>query len=138
MATVFFSLFWILLSTAGNCVAVAQYILSLHNPDQDISDVNNAAINFLSIVVQSVACLLLYFAHRICLMFNSVFATYKIVLLLVIFVAAMASISHREAARADFNHRYPDFNPTDCLSAMIYVFYSFEGWEDTNYVSVPT
>jgi len=136
MATVIFSCFWILLaSTCTDAKTVALNILSLANPDIPPSDIADGQIRFTAVVVQTVVCLMLFFARRLCFVFNSTFALYKIILLLFIFIAGMVASRGPNSGFNDFNEEYPGYNGVDTLTAMIYIIFSYQGWENANYVS---
>ena len=135
MATVIFSVFWIFFAgTVTSSKTVAQCILSVANPETPISQIPPGQLKFTAIVVQSVACLLMYFARRLCFVFNSTFALYKILLFLVIFVAGMVASRGPDSGFNDFNTKFPGFNGTDALTAMIYIILCYQGWENANYV----
>ena len=91
-------------------------------------------VRFTAVVVQSVVCLLLYFARRLCFVFNSTFALYKIILLLFIFIVGMANSRGPDSGFRNFNEEYPGYKGEDALNAMLAVIYSYEGWDGANYV----
>jgi amino acid transporter len=136
MATVIFSCFWILLAdTISSSKTVAINILSLANPDMPTSDIPDGQIRFTAVVVQTVVCLLLFFARRLCFLFNTTFAFYKIILLLFIFIAGMkASGGRGYVGFKDFDKEYSGYNGVDALTAMIYIIFSYQGWDNANYV----
>lgn len=103
-----------------------------------LAHVNNpleGQIRFTAVVVESVACLLLFFTRRLCFVFNSTFAIYKIFLLLVIFIAGMANSRGEDSGWNDFNKEYPGYSGVDTLTAMISIIFSYQGWDNANYVS---
>ena len=136
MATVIFSCFWILLAgTISSSKTVAQNLLSLANPDISISDIPDGQIRFTAVVVQTVVCLLLFFARRLCFLLNTTFAFYKVILLLFIFIASMKASGEREnVGFEDFDKEYSGYNGVDALTAMIYIIFSYQGWDNANYV----
>jgi hypothetical protein len=95
-------------------------------------------IRFTAVVVETVVCLMLFFARRLCFVFNSTFAVYKIILLLVVFIAGMANSRGKDSGWNDFDKDYPGYNGVNTLSAMIAIIYSYQGWDNANYVSYPT
>jgi amino acid transporter len=70
-------------------------------------------------------------------MFNTAFAAIKVTFLLVFFIASMtAAFSKRpDTGLTDFSESHPSRGGFESLSAMIYVTFTFQGWEHTNYVS---
>lgn len=134
LAAIIFSWFWIVICTSSNCMTTSVYILALVYPDIPYSDLPHGWVRFVAVVVQTVACLLLYFARRLCFMFNSVFALFKIILLLVLFAAGMAACHEPGSGLKDWGSTPPGAGGMNTLSAMIYVIFSYQGWEHTNYV----
>src|ERR1700712_4181057 len=108
LAATIFSFFWIFLcSNTGNCVTAAVYILQLVYPGKNYGDIDARSAQFLGIIVNSLACLLLYFVLRGCLLLNSVFAAFKITLLTIFFVAGIAHACKSGSGLADFNEVHP-------------------------------
>jgi amino acid transporter len=136
LAAIIFSWYWIVICTSSNCMTVSVYILALVYPDIPYSDLPHGWVRFVAAVVQTVACLLLYFARRLCFMFNSVFALFKIILLLVLFAAGMAACHEPGSGLNDWGSTPPGAGGMNTLSAMIYVIFSYQGWEHTNYVGL--
>jgi hypothetical protein len=135
LAATIFAWFWIVLCTSQNCDTVALYLVGLIYPETIWADTNWGLVRFLSIVVQTLACLCLYFVRRLCFMLNNVFAVFKVVALLVFFVAGMVA-SHRDGSGlTDFSTRQPGGGGLNSFAAMVYVILSYQGWEHTNYVS---
>ena len=136
LAATIFSWFWILLcSNDSNCVTSAVYILQLVHPGTNYGDIDAKSAQFLGIVVNTVACLLLYFVLRGCLLLNSVFASLKLALLSVFFVAGIVHGCKSGSGLLDFNEKQSGGSAIDAIAAMTYVIGTYEGWENTNYVS---
>lgn len=134
LATLIFALWWILFaSTVSNAKSVAQSILSLAT-HKSAFDIEDGWIQFTSIIVQTVVCLILFFAPRYCFALNTVSALYKIILMFVIFVAGIAASRGSNSGFNDFNVEYPGYNSKEVLTALVYVFQSFQGWDNANYV----
>ena len=130
-----FSVFWIIKAgTYSSARNVAQYVLSLANPDTPMSEISDGLVRYTAVVVQTVVCLLLYFARRLCFVFNSAFAVYKIILLVFIFIVGMINSRGPNSGLTDFNEKHPGYTSEDALNAMLAVIYSFEGWDGANYV----
>lgn len=100
-----------------------------------MSEISDGLVRFTAVVVQTVACLLLYFLQRLCFVFNSTLALYKIVFLLVIFIVAMAHVQGPSSGLSDFNEKHSGFKSSDALSAMLTIVSSYVGWDGANYVS---
>ena len=99
-----------------------------------MSELSDGLVRYTAIVVQSVVCLLMYFARRLCFVFNSTFALYKIVLLLFIFIVGMVHSRGPSSGLQDFNEKHSGYRGKDALNAMLAVIYSYEGWDGANYV----
>lgn len=99
-----------------------------------MSEISDGLVRYTAVVVQTVVCLLLYFARRLCFVFNSTFAFYKIMLLVIIFIVGMVNIKGQNSGLTDFNEKHPGYTSKDILNAMLSVIYSFEGWDGANYV----
>ena len=135
LATVMFSTWFIIFqTTAGFCRLSAQTILSLATGDA-IQSLDIRLVKFTAIVIQTLVCLLLYFFRRPTFTLNTIFAAYRIILMVSIFIIGLSKGS--AAGRADFNHEYPGYNATDVLSAFIYIIACSQGYENANYVSLP-
>lgn len=135
LATTIFAWFWIILCASGNCESVALYIDGLIQPYTPYNNLDFRFVRFLAIIVQTLACLLLYFMRRACFMFSGMFAVFKIVVLLVFFAAGMAASRKDGSGIGDFKTQQPGGSGINCITAMIYVIYSYQGWEHTNYAS---
>ncbi|OAL45369.1 amino acid transporter [Pyrenochaeta sp. DS3sAY3a] len=136
LAAVIFSFFWILLSsTSGNCIVFAQYALRVAHHDAPVAEIDDRLIRFLGVVVQTVVCLMLYFLRRFCFMVNNIFALFKIILLLVIAGAGFRSARWSNSGTPDWGNNHPNRDTVDALSAMVYILYSYQGWEHTNYIA---
>ena len=100
-----------------------------------MSEISDGLVRYTAVVVQTVVCLLLYFVRRLCFVFNSTFALYKIILLIFIFVVGMINSRGPDSGFRDFNEKYAGYKSVDALNAMLAVLYSYEGWDGANYVS---
>ncbi|KAF2108836.1 amino acid permease-domain-containing protein [Lophiotrema nucula] len=135
LATVIFSLWWILFaSTEGSSKSVAQTILTLAS-GRSVFELEDGLIQYTGVVVITVVCLMLFFAPRLCFAFNAVSALYKIILMLVIFIAGMAASRGANSGWHDFNVEFPGYNSKEVLTAMVYIIECYQGWDNANYVS---
>lgn len=134
LATILFSIHFILFAgTGGTAVVFAKYTLAMAMPDTSISDMDDRLINLVAVFVQTGVCLLLYFGRRLTLFLNKAFSFLKIALLITIFIGSLTAINRRHGLD-DFKTVQPGYKRSDCLSAMIYVLFSYQGWENANYV----
>ncbi|KAI9709140.1 MAG: hypothetical protein M1820_003587 [Bogoriella megaspora] len=135
LATVVFSVYWIVFAgTVTLSNGIAQNILALANP-QAPSTSQPGLHKFTAIVIQTVSCLLLYFARRLVFVFNTAFAVYKIILLLVIFIAGVVASRGANFGLDDFDTEYPNYSGVNTLTAMIYIIISYEGWQNAIFVA---
>lgn len=107
-------------------------------PETPSSEFDDRLIRFLGIIVQTTVCLLLYFLRRFCFVANNFFAIFKVILSLVIFGAGIYAARQPHSGLDDFHEKQPGGNITSTLAAMVYILYSYQGWEHTNYVSFPS
>ncbi|KAF2234857.1 hypothetical protein EV356DRAFT_532407 [Viridothelium virens] len=136
LATVIFSVFWIFFGgTVTLSKTVAQSILSVANPGVPSTQLSLGQLKFTAVVVQTVVCLLLYFVRRLCFVFNSAFALYKIIFCLVIFVAGMIASRRSNSGFDDFDTQFSGYNGADSLTAMIYILLCYQGWDSANYIA---
>jgi amino acid transporter len=133
-ATIQFSIFFILFAgTGSNAVVFAEYTLALAIPNTKISDMDDRLISLVAVFVQTAVCFLLYFGRQLTLFLNKAFAFYKISLMMAIFIGGMTAINRRQGYD-DFKTVQPGYQGSSCLSAMIYILFSYQGWENANYV----
>jgi amino acid transporter len=134
LATIQFSIFFILFcTTAVNAVVFTKYVLALAMPNTSVYDMDDRLINLVAVFVQTSVCLLLYFGRRLTLFLNKTFAFFKISLMTAIFVGGMTAKNRRQGSD-DFKQVQPGYNGADCLAAMVYILFSYQGWENANYV----
>ena len=88
----------------------------------------------LTIAVQGIICLALYFSRTCCFLLNNLFALFKVVFLLVLAIAGFVATRHPDSGTRDYGKRHAEFDSFKCLAAMIHVIYTYEGWEYTNFV----
>jgi amino acid transporter len=134
-ATVLFAAFFILLpNTGGNSLQFAKHVLLVASPDiQNTEELDRPLITLIAILVLSVVCLLHYFSRNSGLLLNLLFAAYKILLVVVLIIAGGISY-HNSTSRPDDWDDQPVAS-RDALAALIYIVYSYQGWENANYVS---
>lgn len=135
LATIIFSGFFICFGTsASNSIAFARYVMLAAEPQvQNESELDRRLIAFIAITINVITCLLLYFSNGLALALNRITAVYKIVLMLVVFVAGVAASSKQDSGASDFENTYSS-DPTKTLSALVYILFAYQGWENANYV----
>jgi hypothetical protein len=137
LAATIFAWFWIFLcSNKSNCVTFAVYVLLLVNPELSYNTVDDKSARFIGVVANTVACLLLYFTLRASFLLNTVFAAFKIAILTVFFIVGVAVARKTSSGLADFTKVHSGINAWDAIAAMTYITSTYEGWENTNYVSL--
>lgn len=136
LATILFSGFFLVLGNSyGNSVTFAkQVMLASDSSYENTTQLDNRVIRLIAIVVLSTVCLLHYFSNRFGLFLNKVFALFKTVLLFTVFVAGAKAAGKEGSGYADFNKMHGTSNTADGLAAMVLIFYSYQGWENANYV----
>lgn len=135
LATVLFSGFFICFGTsASNSIAFARYIILSAEPRvQNEGALNRKLVGFIAITINLVTCLLLYFSNGLALSLNRITAAYKIVLLLAVFIMGLVATKEQDSGIHDFEDTHSS-TPTQTLSALVYILFAYQGWENANYV----
>ena len=135
LATVLFSGFFICFGTsASNSIAFARYIILAAEPNvQNIEDLDGRLVGYVAITINLVTCLLLYFSNGLALALNRLNALYKIGLLLAVFITGAVASREQGSGTQDFETTYSS-NLTQTLSALVYILFAYQGWENANYV----
>ncbi|KAI9709365.1 MAG: hypothetical protein M1820_003485 [Bogoriella megaspora] len=138
LATVLYAgVFIALANTAGNALAFAKLVLVAYQHTEPAVDpkFDPALVRTLAISIVTLICFLHYTWNRLGLFLNKAFALYKIMLCLVVFVAGVRAWNNDSLRMAGekFGESYP--GNTNALSALIVIFYSYEGWENATYVA---
>lgn len=131
-----FSGFFILLeNTSGNAIVFAKHTLLAANPDtKNATDLDSRLINLLAVGILSIICLLHYFSRRLGLFLNTTFALFKVFILIAVFIAGVMARHKNDSGMTDFSTKQEGANGKDSLAAFIYIIYSYQGWENANYV----
>lgn len=103
-----------------------------------MSQIDHRWIKILTIAVQGIICLALYFARTCCFLLNSLFALFKILFILVLAIAGFVATRHPDSGTRDYSKRHAEFDSFKALAGMIHVIYTYEGWEYTNFVRTPS
>jgi amino acid transporter len=110
-------------------------VLLAANPTvQNTEELDVRLISLLAILVITVVCFLHYFSRNSGLLLNLLFALYKIVLILVFIIAGGIAYGNSKDRYNDWDDQPVDNK--DALAALIYIVYSYQGWENANYVCV--
>ncbi|KAE9379783.1 hypothetical protein N431DRAFT_527234 [Stipitochalara longipes BDJ] len=137
LATIVFSGFFLVLGNSyGNAITFAKQVILASDPDyEDATALDNRLIRFVAIFVLSAVCLLHYFSNKFGLFLNKLFALFKIVLLFTVFVAGVKAAGKEGSGLHDFTQTHGARDSANGLAAMILIFYSYQGWENANYVA---
>jgi len=134
LATVLFSAFFIFVpNTDGNSLQFAKHILLASNPTvTETTELDKRLISYIAISILTVACFIHYFSRNSGLLLNLVFAAYKVVLVIVLIICGLIASKKPDNGRSDWGQQ--PVASKDVLAAMIYIIYSYQGWENANYV----
>ncbi|KAL6252611.1 hypothetical protein RBB50_000330 [Rhinocladiella similis] len=137
LSTILFSAFFLCLGNSyGNSVTFSkQTLLASDSSATKMAELDTRLVRFIAISVLSVVCLLHYFSNRFGLFLNKLFAIFKTVLLLTVFIAGVKASSKEGSGLSDFGKTHGDRGATDGLSALVLIFYAYQGWENANYVA---
>ncbi|KAK7897883.1 hypothetical protein LTR67_004515 [Exophiala xenobiotica] len=135
LSTILFAAFFLCLGNSyGNAVTFAKQTILASDPSANrMSDLDTRLVRFIAVAVLSVVCLLHYFSNRFGLFMNKLFAMFKTVLLLTVFIAGMKASTKDGSGLADFGKNQGSRGAADGLSAMVLIFYAYQGWENANY-----
>ena len=128
--TVYAFLFVGLFNSGTNVLQVGREILIGIHPEQDP---NRDLVRFIGIVTISVICLIQLFSSRAGRVLNGFFAIVKILFLVVLFFFGVGALSSNDAP-SDFTQKQEHIPPIDYSQAILVVLYSYEGWENANFV----
>ncbi|CAO2656259.1 Nn.00g050620.m01.CDS01 [Neocucurbitaria sp. VM-36] len=134
LATILFSGFFLLLANSyGNSVQFAKHVLIAAMPGLDNSkELDPRLVRYLAISVVTFVCLIHWFSSRAGLFLNKLVAWYKTILLLVVFIAGMV---YSEKHGSQWNDPIDRGSAKDGMAGMVLIFYSYQGWENANYVA---
>ena len=145
LATILYAgLFIAFANSAGNAFAFAKFVLiaATHLGDGPVANASNAEaqlnpalVRFIAISILTVVCFLHYTWSRLGLFLNKALALYKIVLCLVVFGAGVAAWNKPDSGvKPPENFGQIHSGGFNSLSALVIIFYSYEGWENATYV----
>lgn len=132
LAYVIYAFIFVTLFNSGtNCMQVGREVLIAIKPD---SSPDRDLIRFIGVFPLSIICLLQYFSASVGRALNRVLAVLKVVMLFILLVAGGILASQRNGP-SNFTTNEPGFEPIAGFQALLIVLYSFEGWENANFVS---
>lgn len=134
LATILFSTFFITIpNTDGNSLQFAKHVLLTALPDvTDTTQLDKRLISFVAISILTVVCFIHYFSRNSGLLLNLVFAVYKTILVFIFVICGCVASGKPDNGKSDWGDQpIPSKN---ILAAMIYIIYSYQGWENANYV----
>jgi amino acid transporter len=136
LSTVLYSGYFICFgNSAGNSVAFARHVLAASSVEVIRStDFDKRLVNLLAIAILTIICFINYFSKDVGLFLNKLLAFYKVGLLFAIFVAGVLVRNKPGSGFRDWGDDLGGGSAIDTLSAFIYILYSFQGWENANYV----
>jgi amino acid transporter len=136
LSVVLYSAFFICFgNTAGNSVEFAKHILAASSPQiHQTVEFDRRLVAFIAVAVLTVICLLHYFSSGAGLFLNKILAYYKTGLLFAVFVAGVMARNDPDSGKNDWSKSDSPHSSFSTLSAMIYILYSYQGWENANYV----
>lgn len=137
LSTVLYSGYFIFFgNSAGNSVAFAKHVLAASSTEVVLStDFDKRLVNLAAVSIMTVICFINYFSKDAGLFLNKLLAWYKVGLLFAIFVAGAVVRNEPGSGVGDWSEYHKGGSAVDTLSALIYIFYSFQGWENANYVA---
>jgi amino acid transporter len=128
--TIYAFLFVGLFNSGTNVLQVGREILISIHPEQDP---NRDLVRFIGIVTISVICLIQLFSSRAGRVLNRFFAIVKILFLVVLFFFGVGALTNNDPP-SDFTQKQQHIPPIDYSQAILVVLYSYEGWENANFV----
>ncbi|OCL12989.1 amino acid transporter [Glonium stellatum] len=134
-AVIFAGFFLILASSAGNAIAFAKHVLLAAQDGTNSMELDGRLVHFFAVTVVLAVCLLHYFSHRFGMFLNRVLALFKGLLLFSIFVAGVIASRKEGSGLSDFRHVPGKHANVDSIAALVLILYSYQGWENANYVA---
>jgi len=124
--------------TAGNAVAFSRHVIlaAQHKSapgHPETIEFDSRLTKSIAIVILGLVCFLLWISPKTGLLLNKLLALYKILLLLVLGIAGIASRpdANPSAGSSDW---IPPEGGMNTIAGLIYIIYSYTGWENANYI----
>ncbi|OKL57878.1 hypothetical protein UA08_06716 [Talaromyces atroroseus] len=137
LATILYSSFFLVTpNTAGNAIQFAKLILLAANADfEDTQRLDQRLISFIAIVGLTGVCFIHYFSRNSGLFLNIFFVVFKIALLIVTIICGGIASTRVDKSKGSWSWGSQG-GPSNVLAALVYVIYSYQGWENANYVCI--
>lgn len=134
LAAVLFSMFFITVpNTDGNSLQFAKHVLLTALPDvTDTTQLDKRLISLVAICILTLVSFIHYFSRNSGLLLNLVFAVYKIILVFIFVICGCIASGQPGNGKSDWGDQ--PIQTKNALAAMIYIIYSYQGWENANYV----
>lgn len=136
LATVLFSGYFIFLGNSyGNSIQFAKHVLISANQDVSFStELDTRLVRYIAISVITLVCFIHGYSSKAGLFLNKLLAWYKVILLIVVFAAGMR-YSDKHGSQWKDDTIPSNGSSMDGLAAMVLIFYTYQGWENANYVA---
>ncbi|KAL6707409.1 hypothetical protein ACN47E_004188 [Coniothyrium glycines] len=133
-ATILFSGFFLTLANSyGNATQFAKHVLLAARPDiTESSQLDPRLIRFVAVTVITLVCGIHWFSSRSGLFLNKLVAWYKTILLIVVFACGM---KYADVHGSEWTDSVDRGGVKDGMAGMVLIFYSYQGWENANYVA---
>ncbi|CUS13314.1 unnamed protein product [Tuber aestivum] len=143
IASCMFAIFFVLLgNTAANTIAFAKHMLVAFNPNEQSPDYRLQ--RFVALVCITFICLLHLFSRKMGIFVNNALAAYKVGLLTFVVISGFVCLGgggsgdHKNTpyGKENLQNAFEESSgsPYAYASAMLSVLYSYQGWENANYV----
>lgn len=131
-----FSGYFIFLGNSyGNSIQFAKHVLISANQDVSFStELDTRLVRYIAISVITLVCFIHGYSSKAGLFLNKLLAWYKVILLIVVFAAGMR-YSDKHGSQWKDDTIPSNGSSMDGLAAMVLIFYTYQGWENANYVA---
>src|SRR5271168_1817240 len=115
-------------------VLYSGFFICFGNTAGNSVEFDSRLVAFIAVAILTTICLLHYFSAETGLFLNRTLAYYKTGLLFAVFVAGVMARNQPDSGKNDWSTSDSPHSSFSTLSAMIYILYSYQGWENANYV----
>jgi amino acid transporter len=98
------------------------------------TELNPQITRLIAVVALSIACFLHFVSGKFGLFMNKLLALFKTILLVTVFIAGYKAADQPNSGKAEWNEVHGPRKSIDVLAAMVLIAYSYQGWENANYV----
>jgi len=120
-------------TTATNSMQFAYQVIIASTNSTDLPD--QRVLRFIAVAITTLICLLLYFSTHTGRKINTYLCSYKLGLLITIFIAAAVKAGKEGLSNSDIDQNF-DKSRISSVTALLSVLFSFQGWENATYVSI--